>query len=177
MPALYTPAEVLWLLSMDRDQAIACDSGLVSQLQGLTEDGSPGNGSSGQDERPLMVICRWWDVRRAQEATVIERLHQEVLELRAQERTDPEVAQATGLSKTTMRRRFETALASVVDELNAGDPAPEARVVAGVDACLLCGSGPRARIVSTRGEGTRRTSVCASCLDEPLRDRLIAEAA
>lgn len=174
MPALYTPAEVLWLLSMDRDQAIACDCGLVSQLQGMTPDGTPGGGSAGQDDRPLMVICRWWDVQNARTAVVIERLHQQVLDMRAREQTDPDVAAATGLSKTTMRRRFEKALASIVDELNAGDPAPEARVVAGVDACLLCGTGPRARITAARGDGTRRTSVCSACLDAPLRDRLVA---
>jgi hypothetical protein len=174
MPALYTPAEVLWLLSMDREQAIACDSGLVSQLQGMTPDGMPGAGSSGGDDRPLMVICRWHDVHGARVKVVVERLHQQVLSMRSREATDPDVAAATGLSKTTMRRRFEGALAAVVDELNAGDPAPEPRVVSGPDACLMCGTGVRARITASRGAGVRRTSVCAGCLAPELHDRLVA---
>lgn len=176
MPALYRPGEVLWLLSITREEAIDHDASPGCGVGNLSGD-TTSHTSSLEEDRPLLAIVRWWDVHTARLRVVSGQSRQDVLDARAAGLTEHATSQVTGLPVSTARRRFEQTLTLLVDELNGAhedNAIPSCR-----EMCMVCAQRPRCRTTTTAtrpkgGWRYRQSSVCAKCLRPELADRLAA---
>lgn len=180
--AAYTPGEVVWLLQMDREQAISYDAYPRSSCADLSEDPHGSGSSDGDDE--LFVIARWWDVMRASARITTDKQTGEIAVLRARGYTEEEVGRMLGLSQPTVHRRFRASLKELL--LVLGEFHDDLERESRIPACLTCGQRPRVRLaaIKRRVKGGWRTvqeerqaGVCAVCLREDLRPRALAQAA
>lgn len=116
MADLYTAAEVTWLLSMTRTDAIKCDSSPRDSWPDLlasgVHSGDDPNGDSG-----LLVVVRWNDVHIARQA-VQGPIDREVTQLRAAGYTEDEIGVIVGVSQQTVSRRFRASIEAILDRLN-----------------------------------------------------------
>lgn len=163
----YSTGEVVWLLSLGRQEAICDDasprSGLASERTGVSSEGPP-----------LPVSVRRWDVRRARNRVVASKRDRQMLELRGAGFTETEVAAETGVSQATVNRRVRASVREIVDELG-GEHDQPAEAQSRTSMCMVCAVRPRARheAVRRRVRGgwktlvpERQGSLCEQCLDE-----------
>jgi hypothetical protein len=164
---------VAFLLALSHEDAIDISVAWRDSLASCTPDG-PAAPTTSEDWDPPILIARWHDVQRAKRRASIGRLRDEILRLRVAGYTEVEVAQITGLTKPTARRRFAATIDEILDELGGVAVAVDGPASA-VPACMSCGQAPRTRrmraVVRLRGTRYRRvleegqSSLCAPCLE------------
>lgn len=178
----YTVGEVLWLISLRHSDAVAEDASPPSALGHLSDALNEG-GSSSSAGPELPVVARWQDVHAAK-ARVLARKGAEAMrlvELRAQGRSEEEIAKEVGLERSAVRRRVMATTRDVLDELG-GESAGEVLALSHPTLCMRCGQRPRARwaAVKKRVKGGWRTvtperqaSFCAECVHPDVRAQLV----
>lgn len=114
MSASYSQGEVLWLLSMSREEAILCDAVPRDSCADLAADDG---GHAPSADPSLPVIARWWDVRRARDRIRLSKEQEMAARLRAEGFTERELASVLGCSQPTAHRRVSVTLRELVREL------------------------------------------------------------
>lgn len=180
----YTRGEVLYLLSLKREDAIDEDAGQPDSCAMLSPDDLPSTTHAEWD--PVFAIARWHDVQGAKRRLEKrwERVHAElgleIVELRAREATEEQVAELVGLHRLAARRRFHATLEDIMREL--GGAAETAERTSAVSACMKCARRPRARrrelVRKRKGRPPqitpeRMSSLCWDCAPQVVRQRLI----
>ena len=112
----YGPGEVVWLLSLDHEEALAYDAGAQTSFPDLLS-GNFHTGSTGTaDEAPLLVVLRWHDVQRARR--IVEPLiDEEVLELRLRGLSEHQIGITLERSQQTVSRQFRSSVDAILDVL------------------------------------------------------------
>lgn len=170
MQGSYTRGEVVFLLSLSRDQAIDMDAHPRDSCAGLSDDHESGGGD---DDSGVMVIARWLDVQRAKKAIVRDKESLAILQLRAGGFGERELGRLMGTGQMAVRRRAHATVTEILEHLGGAtwETDPDSRV----DACLACGSAPRIRLAAVRRRvrggwvevlPERQSSVCTACLDD-----------
>lgn len=125
----YSVGEVLFLRSLSREEAIDCDASPPDSLARFVAGDA---GAGGSSEGPaLPVVARWWDVHRAAATVRRRKAGPSELELRLAGYTRAEIAEVTGESIETIRKRTHVEVDEIMAELGSIDPVRSA-----IDAAL-----------------------------------------
>lgn len=174
----YTRGEVLQLHGMSHQQAIDADAVPRDSCAGLSKDSHPTPGDL--EDRPVPVIARWTDVKRAEARVASDRDALAILQLRASGFSEREISRLSGRERVAVRRSFHATIAEILVELGEGREEP--LQLSRQDACLRCGIYPRVRLaaVNRRVRGgwkeiraERQASVCHVCIDGGLASRIM----
>jgi hypothetical protein len=168
---VYGRKEVIWLLSLSKDDALEYDTSPPSLLGRVSSDEITASGVD--DDSDLFVVVRWRDVQLARKAVRATPEQQQILNRRVAGETEAEIATKVGTSDTTVRRRFASTLDSIMVVLGGDVDEEQDTTESQVSACLNCGERPRARAPAVyrrrRGQppeevqAERQLSVCATC--------------
>lgn len=176
----YTRGEVIWLLSLSRDDAVDLDAtppDSCSHLRGSGDAAAPET-----DDDRLPVVARWLDVQRARGAILADKRSVASLQLYASGFSDREVANMLGQDRMAVRRKWRATVDEILEFLGGvvePDPA-----LSHLDLCLRCGQNVRVRLgavkVRVRGgwridQPERQASVCRACLHPGLHSRIVGE--
>ncbi len=179
---LYTVGEVLYLLSLEREDAIGDDVSQPNSVSRFTADGFSAPTATEQDR--VMTIARWNDVQDAKSRAGRERLgklEKLLMAMRVLEFTEREIADWFGVSQWTVHMKWRASLDEILLELGGAAGPPENRTSA-VSACLQCALHPRARVAERRKRirggwkitrHERQSSLCRLCTPEHLRPQLV----
>lgn len=132
--ALYTPGEVLFLLSLTREEAIDVDASQPDSCAHLSEDPIP-SGDAG-DDAELFTIARWHDVHDARRRIVHSKRDDLLLQLRARDFSQEEIAAVLGSSQPTVSRRIKATLRELLDDLGADDRGPASQAAGALERAL-----------------------------------------
>jgi hypothetical protein len=183
MISSYRRSEVVFLLSLTREQAIDLDAvprDSCTDLRGTTDAVT----ESAADTDRLPVIARWLDVQRARQSVIADKEAVAILQLRAGGFSERELVRLTGNERLSLRRRWHATIDEILEKL--GGEAEEPTATSRIAMCLKCGKRPRVRLseVKTRIKGGwridapgRHASVCAECLSPELLPRIQGELA
>lgn len=181
---LYTRGRVAYLLSLSREDAIDEDACQPDSLARCAP-GGPGSPTTHEEWDPPFAIAEWHDVHRAKDRVIRRGRAAEgalALELQLRGHTAREVGELLKASHVTAWRRARGLLDLILDELG-GEASTAAAQTSQVEACLKCGTRPRARLrgryrhvrgvgkVQTRPE--RQVGLCEECLPERLRGDVV----
>lgn len=178
----YTRGEVVWLLSLTREQAIDMDATQRDSCAGLADDTDLLGGTGEPSQLP--TIARWHDVQRAKREVVRAKEGLASLQLRAHGYSERELAKLFNRDRLALRRRWHASIEEIIERL--GGVGFEEPALSHIDLCLHCGKQPRAYLgaVTIKVKGGRRTvqaaryaSVCSSCLSPELSGRIIQKVA
>lgn len=179
MDGTYSPAEVVFLLSLSQEDAQDFSVRWADSCRDLSSDGP--SSAAGREHDPLPLIARWVDVRAARRRVVRAKEADAVLELRLAGHTERDVAEQTGLSAATVHRRFRATVQEILTELGTQPVADAPERLSRVSACLKCGQHPRARVRAkimlvagvSRRIDERQIGTCAGCTDEAYQPELL----
>lgn len=168
----YTVGEIVFLLSLDSDEAVEEDSRFRSCLAQITPDGELAPSTSAEYD-PVPTFARWSEVHGARYRVMKSKLGEAVLELRLAGYTERELAPVLGISQPTVHRHFRARLAEIIVELGGVVELDER--TSSVPACLLCAQRPRARLAARtmkvagrkRLIAERQSSLCRDCHPSP----------
>lgn len=174
----YSAGEVVWLLSLTREEALAHDSAPRTSTAHMSTDGTERAQSSEGPSLPAVV--RWNDVHDARARVLDRKRMVQVIRLRGFGYTQQEIAEKLGVSQPTVSRAFKAAVREVLEELG-GEQLPAMAASSRLSMCMRCGQRPRARHpeVRRRVRGAppklvrpeRQASLCDHCLDEVVEAR------
>lgn len=176
----YTRHEVIYLLSLTREDAIDASCGQRDSLAGLASLDSGLHAQRSAEDAPVMLIARWGEVRRARDEIVRAKEGAMIIQLRAAGFPEVEIAKLMGHARLTVRRRQRATVDEILDRLGGPPPDPPP-VLANPDLCVKCAQHPRVRLeavrVRIRGgwrtvEPARQAAVCVECLRPGLRHRV-----
>lgn len=179
----YSRGEVIWLLSLTRDQAIEMDSNHRDSCAGLAASNESG-GSISAVAQSVPTIARWADVQRARRDVIREKEGLAILQLRAGGFSEREIAKLSDRDRLALRRRWHATVLEILDRL--GGPGQDEGTTSRIDSCLKCGEHPRVQLLPvkarTRGgwkivSKGRQASVCRTCLSPELASRIVDELA
>jgi transcriptional regulator len=173
----YTIGEILWLLSLTREQAVDLDATPADSLAATSEthaaDARTIDGS-------IPVIARWHDVQQAKARLNATKQELKMVELRAQGQTDKQVAETLGTSRQTVNRKWRATVQEILDELG-GEYHESA--LSHIDLCLNCGKHPRAYLKAVTRKANHKTittsparsaAYCTNCITPALHKRVAA---
>lgn len=173
----YTRGEVVFLLSLSRDQAIDMDASQRDSCADLKHDDEGGRITGAVETIP--VIARWVDVQRVKRKLIADKEALAIMQLRAGGYSERTIAELSGRDRMAVRRRWHATIDEIWQSLGGAEPD---MTLSHIDLCLKCGLHPRVRLaaVKRRVRGgwkellpERQASCCATCLDPMLSPRII----
>jgi hypothetical protein len=181
--ATYSFGEVAWLNSLSEAEAVDLTAAPRGALGHVADGGGVYTGSDANDDRlPLPVIARWLDVQAAKKRLRLGRDVLAMVQLRAQGVSEEQIAAMFSSNHKSVGARVKSAIRDITNDLNQyAEVVPER--LGHVSMCLHCGVRPRARLCAIRRhvrggwktvQPGKQASVCAECLSEDLRFRLVA---
>lgn len=177
----YTVGELVFLLSLSVEEALAESERFRSCLAQVTADGDLAPAAPAELD-PIPTFARWSEVRRARFRVVKGRLEAQVIDLRLAGFTEREVAEQLGISDTTVHRQFRARLDDIIELLGGVVAREDDERTSMVPACMVCAARPRARLAARRRRvrggwkvltPERLSSLCRECTPEERRDRLV----
>jgi AraC-like DNA-binding protein len=105
------------------------------------------SGDSGDDSE-LFTIARWHDVHDARRRIVRSKRDDLLLQLRAHEYSQEEMATVMGDSQPTISRRIKATLRELLDELGGGQRSHGERAVTALEAALTKATRTRAQLAA-----------------------------
>ena len=116
VPEHYGLREVVWLLSLDHEEAVAFDASPTSSFPDLLSSSSHSGSTGASDDREVLAVLRWHDVHRARRL-VEPLIDEEVLELRLKGLTEHQIGIALERSQSTVNRQFSASIDEILREL------------------------------------------------------------